>query len=261
MYRRDFLKSIGINAAALLLTDKAFGAQAFAGNSRRPNFLFILVDDLGWKDLGCYGSDFYETPNIDRLAAEGMRFTDAYAACPVCSPTRFSIMTGKYPWRLDVTDYFGAPQPEMLSFEARTPNWLRHMRYKKLLPAPYRDYLPLEETTVANAFKEADYATFYAGKWHLGQDEKYWAEHQGFDINKGGWARGGPYGGNQYFSPYGNPRLDDGPDGEYLPFRLAAETNNFIESAKDKPFFAFLSFYKVHTPLMSVFLALRQPTP
>jgi arylsulfatase A-like enzyme len=119
-----------------------------------------------------------------------------------------------------------------------------------LCPAPYRDSLPLEEVTLAEALREAGYATFFAGKWHLG-GEGFSPEDQGFDVNKGGWASGGPYGGNRYFSPYGNPKLEDGPEGEHLPARLAAETCRFIEGRKDGPFFAFLSFYSVHTPLLA----------
>ncbi len=207
----------------------------------RPNVLFFLVDDLGWRDLSCYGSTFYETPHIDKLAAEGMRFTNAYAACPVCSPTRASIMTGKYPARINATDWFGAPQPH---------NVLRHWtRSKPLLPAPYNESMALEEYTLAEAFKEHGYRTFFAGKWHLGKTEKFWPEHQGFDINKGGHDRGTPPGG--YFSPYKNPRLEDGPKGEHLPDRLARETINFIRDNQDKSFLAYLSFYSVHTPLQS----------
>ncbi len=204
---------------------------------RPPNVVFFLVDDLGWADLGCYGSGFYDTPNVDRLAASGQRFTDAYAACPVCSPTRASILTGKYPARLATTDYFGARQPE---------RWQRNTR---LLPAAYEDRLAHEEVTLAEALEEAGYATFFAGKWHLGP-EGHWPEDQGFDVNRGGITRGGPYGGDKYFSPYGNPRLEDGPAGEHLPDRLATETVRFIEEQKEAPFFAYLSFYSVHTPLM-----------
>jgi arylsulfatase A-like enzyme len=246
MRRRDFLKATGIVATlGLGGSVKAAGpgdGGTRPGARRRPNFVFFLVDDLGWKDLGCYGSPFYETPNVDRLAASGVRFTSAYAACPVCSPTRASIMTGKYPARLRTTDYFGAPQPETVQ-----KHWTRD---KPLLPARYEDRLPLEEVTVAEALKEHGYATFFAGKWHLGP-EGYWPEDQGFDINKGGIERGGPYGGKRYFSPYGNPRLPDGPDGEHLPDRLATETCRFIESHKDRPFLAYLAFYSVHTPLMA----------
>jgi arylsulfatase A-like enzyme len=206
-----------------------------------PNFLFILVDDLGWTDLGCYGSTFYETPNIDRFSEKSMKFTQAYAACPVCSPTRASIMTGKYPARLNTTDWFGAPQPYNVE-----NHWTRN---KPLIPAEYIEYMPLEEITIAEVLKENGYSTFFAGKWHLGI-EGYYPEDQGFDINKGGWERGGPYGPGKYFTPYGNPKLEDGPEGEHLPNRLAQETIDFISMQKDNPFFAYLSFYSVHTPLI-----------
>jgi arylsulfatase A-like enzyme len=203
------------------------------------NVVFFLVDDLGQRDLGCYGSTFYETPNIDRLAKEGARFTDAYAACPVCSPTRASIMSGQWPQRTGVTDYIGAPfQPEQ---------WKRNT---VLLPAPYADRLPPGTPTLASRLKAAGYATLFAGKWHLGP-EGNWPENFGFDVNLGGHSGGGPYGGKGYFSPYNNPRLTDGPAGEHLPDRLATETAKFIEEHKEKPFFAYFSFYDVHTPLMA----------
>lgn len=217
-------------------------AQAGQQKEMPLNFVFFLVDDLGWKDLGCYGSTFYETPNVDALAARGMRFTDAYAACPVCSPTRASILTGKYPARIDTTDYFGAAQPDKLE---------QRKNYRKpLLPARYVDRLPLDEVTIAEAFKQAGYATFFAGKWHLGPPG-FWPEQQGFDVNKGGITRGGPYGPGKYFSPYGNPRLKDGPPGEHLPQRLANEAVKFLEDVGEKPFLLYLSFYSVHTPLMT----------
>ena len=219
-----------------------FSALLFSPSLRGaapPNIVFFLVDDLGQRDLGCYGSTFYETPNLDQLAKDGMLFTDAYAACPVCSPTRASVMTGQWPQRTGITDYIGAPtEPE---------KWKRNT---KLLPAPYSDRLSLDTPTLAKAMKAAGYATFFAGKWHLGP-EGWWPENQGFDINKGGIDRGGPYGGNKYFSPYGNPRLSDGPEGEHLPDRLATETAEFIEANREKPFFAYYSFYDVHTPLMA----------
>jgi arylsulfatase A-like enzyme len=170
-----------------------------------------------------------------------MKFTDAYATCPVSSPTRASILAGKYPARMDTTDWFGAPQPG-----TARKHWTRHNR---LLPAPYQEQLSLKEVTLAETLKRTGYKTFFAGKWHLGETPEFWPEHQGFDINKGGHRRGSPPGG--YFSPYKNPRLEDGPDGEHLPDRLAIETVNFVKTNKDKPFLAFLSFYSVHTPLQS----------
>ncbi len=206
----------------------------------RPNVLFILVDDLGWTDIGAFGSSFYETPHIDALTAKGMKFTNAYAACPVCSPTRASIMSGKYPARLKTTDWFGAPQPTTAS-----KHWTKD---KPLLPAEYVENLPLEETTLAEAFKSNGYDTFFAGKWHLGESPEFWPEHQGFDINKGGYSSGSPRGG-AYFVPYANPRLSDGPPGENLTLRLADETVSYIEQHKEKPFLAYLSFYAVHIPL------------
>lgn len=208
----------------------------------RPNILFILVDDLGWTDIAAFGSSFYETPNVDALARKGVKFTNAYAACPVCSPTRASIMTGKYPARMHTTDWFGAPQPGTVG-----KHWTRN---KPLLPAPYEENLALSETTLAEALKSYGYSTFIAGKWHLGETEAYWPEHQGFDINKGGYSSGSPK-GKGYFAPYANPRLTDGPPGENLTDRLANETVSFIQQHKAGPFFAYLSFYSVHTPLMA----------
>ncbi len=238
MNRRYFLQTAGVAAFSL----SALG-MSNPLPKKKPNFLFILVDDLGWTDLGCFGSSFYETPHLDQLCKESMKFTDAYAACPVCSPTRASIMTGKYPARMDTTDWFGAPQPETAK-----NHWTRN---KPLLPASYHEKMALEEFTLAEAFKEGGYQTFFAGKWHLGGTDKYWPEHQGFDINKGGYKSGSPSGAGKYFPPYGNPRLKDGPDGEHLPDRLATETVRFITNNKNKPFLAYLSFYSVHTPLIA----------
>ncbi|MCK5065932.1 MAG: sulfatase [Bacteroidales bacterium] len=201
----------------------------------KPNFVFILVDDLGWADLGCYGSTFHETPNIDRLAGASMRFTNAYAACPVCSPTRASIMTGKYPARTGVTDWIAGRQ-------VYSPG----LPCDKLLSRDFELEMKLEELTIAEALKAAGYNTFFAGKWHIGEDSVYWPEHQGFDINKGGWSVGSPRGG--YFSPYINPRLESGPEGECLTDRLTDESIRFLEDHATDPFFLYLSFYTVHNP-------------
>ncbi|MCA9081630.1 MAG: sulfatase [Planctomycetaceae bacterium] len=206
--------------------------------AERLNVVLFVADDLGWMDLGCQGSSFYETPNLDRLAAQGMRFTNAYAACPVCSPTRASLQTGRWPQRTGITDYIGAAQPD---------KWKRDTT---LLPAPYSTELAHNETTLAEALRANGYATMFAGKWHLG-GEAYWPEHQGFDINRGGIDRGGPYGGKKYFSPYGNPRLEDGTPGEHIADRLADECGKFIEAHQDEPFFVNYCFYDVHTPLMA----------
>ena len=207
-------------------------AMACSAAEQPPNVVFILADDLGWSDISPNNPNtFYETPNLSRLAASGVRFTDAYAACPVCSPTRASIMTGKYPARLKNTDWFCG------STKGR------------LLPAQYDCKMALEEVTLAETLRANGYATFFAGKWHLGP-EGYYPEDQGFDVNKGGMHRGSPPGGKRYFSPYGNPRLENGPDGEHLPIRLANETVSFMQAHRDEPFLAYLSFYSVHTPLM-----------
>ncbi len=202
----------------------------------RPNVIFILVDDLGWCDLSNEGSSFYETPNIDRIAGAGMKFTRGYAACQVCSPSRASIMTGKYPARLDITDWIGA---------AEGKQWKRNT---KLLPATYRHELPTQDTTIAEAFRENGYRTFFAGKWHLGGEGSLPTDH-GFEINIGANHSGSPPGG--FFSPWNNPQMKDGPQGEYLPLRLGSETATFIESHKDEPFLAFLSFYAVHAPVQT----------
>lgn len=230
------------SSAILLLVLSLFSCQ----KSYQPNFVFFLVDDLGYMDVGFNNpGTFYETPNLDQLASEGMKFTNAYAACPVCSPTRASILSGKYPARLQTTDYFGAEQPEAILEKE-----MKYYLSRPLLPAHYLDRLPLEEVTIAEALKEAGYATFFAGKWHLGP-EGYWPEDQGFDVNAGGIERGGPYGGKRYFSPYGNPRLSDGPEGEHLPDRLASEAIKFIDAHQEEPFLTYISFYSVHTPLMA----------
>ncbi len=205
------------------------GRRVLGGTPRMPNFVFFLIDDMGWRDAACYGSTFYETPNIDRLAASGMRFTDAYAACPVCSPTRASILTGKYPARLNLT------------------NFIPGYRIGRVIPPKYLHHLPLEEVTVAEALKEAGYATCFIGKWHLG-GKGYLPTRQGFDINIGGDQRGHP---PTYFSPYRNAFLPDGPRGEYLTDRLTDEAVKFIEANRQKPFFLYLSHYAVHTPLQS----------
>lgn len=198
----------------------------------RPNIVLILLDDLGYADVGCYGSTLSETPRIDALAAEGVRFTDAYASCPVCSPTRASIQTGKYPARLGLTDYLkGKRSPED----------------SPLLPAPYKDQLDLEETTVAEWLRARGYATAHIGKWHLG-GEPFWPEHQGYDINIGGTGSGMPSG---YVWPKwkGNPPLDGKADGDYLADRLTDEACAYIESHADRPFFLNLCHYSVHIPL------------
>ncbi|MFM7056299.1 MAG: sulfatase [Planctomycetota bacterium] len=226
---------------ALLFSLRSQAAEEHPQSPRsgtRPNVIVFIVDDLGQRDLGCYGSSFYETPHIDRLAQTGVRLSSAYAACPVCSPTRASLVTGLYPQRTGITDYIGAAQPAA---------WKRNTRH---LPAPYTTQLALEHVTIAERLRAEGYATFFGGKWHLGGDG-FLPEDQGFHVNRGGTAQGGPYGGKKYFSPYGNPRLSDGPPGEHLPDRLATEAVKFMEDHRETPFLIWLPFYSVHTPLMA----------
>ncbi|WP_162340547.1 sulfatase [Cyclobacterium salsum] len=232
------LKSNWILLAALLMAS-CQQEQVEQTEKQKPNVLFILADDLGYHDLSCMGSDYYETPNIDRIAHEGMVFTNGYAACQVCSPSRASLMSGKFPARHGITDWIGAKTGEA---------WREAGRFNKLLPPENKDHLDLEYTTLPEAMKAAGYTTFFAGKWHLGGEGSLPEDH-GFDINKGGWDKGSPMGG--FYAPWENPYLESGRDGESLTMRLARETANFIRQEKDKPFFAFLSFYAVHAPIQT----------
>jgi arylsulfatase A-like enzyme len=217
------------------------------------NVVFIMADDLGYMDTGFNNPEtFYDTPNLNGLAKQAMRFTAGYAACPVCSPTRSSILTGQYPARTRNTDYFGGPNGfQELPADAAKPKSAKPGKFsgRPLLPAAYLSRLAASHTTIAEAFKAKGYATMHAGKWHLGPKGSWPGDH-GFDVNIGGVEGGGPYGGKGYFSPYGNPNLPDGPPGEHLPDRLATEVSKFITAHKDQPFFVYLPFYSVHTPLM-----------
>lgn len=239
-----------MKALALLV---ALGLSALAKPA--TNVIFIMADDLGYMDVGFNNPNtFHDTPALNGLAKESMVFTAGYAACPVCSPTRSSILTGQYPARTRNTDFFGGPNGHQVmptkTDEAKIDGKMKRVSKRPLLPAPYLERLAAEHITLAEALKAKGYATMHAGKWHLGP-EGSWPTDHGFDINKGGIDRGGPYGGKKYFSPYGNPNLSDGPDGEHLPDRLAQEVAKFIGKNKDKPFFVYLPFYSVHTPLMA----------
>ncbi len=193
-----------------------------------PNFVFILIDDLGWRDLSCCGSTFYETPCLDRLAAEGVRFTRAYAASPVCSPTRAALLSGKSPARVGITQY------------------IEGHAVGRLCDVPYFAGLPLSELSLAAALREGGYQTWHVGKWHLGGEITGPRRH-GFDVNLGGSGWGYPRGG--YYSPYGMPNLADGPAGEYLTDRLTDEAIALVRSRGDKPFFLNLWHYAVHIPI------------
>jgi arylsulfatase A-like enzyme len=216
-------------------------APIAAETPRKPNVVIVLADDLGWADLGCYGSKFHSTPHLDKLASTAVRFTDAYASCPVCSPTRAALMTGKYPARLHLTDWLpGRPdRPD-----------------QRLLRPAFRQELPLEEVTIARVLKNAGYTTGHVGKWHLGGDG-FGPDKHGFDFTVGGNQAGSPL---SYFAPYKSvdratgkerfmPGLEKAPDGEYLTDRLTAEAVQFIEKNKDRPFFLYLAHYAPHIPL------------
>jgi len=229
MNRRGFIKSIGLGAAAFALRE--FEAKVIGGSSpvkdvtSKPNFLFILADDFGWSQLGCYGSDFYETPNIDRLARQGMKFTDAYAACPVCSPTRASIMTGRYPARLHLTDFIaGGNYP-----------------HEKYTQPEWQKYLPLEEVTIAEILKSAGYATASFGKWHLSITKKppgslpYNPEKQGFDES---------------FVTY-KPSARSDPEGDtHNVGAITQRSLDFLDRHKDCPFFLYVTHNTIHAPAL-----------
>ncbi|MEM9364674.1 MAG: sulfatase [Planctomycetota bacterium] len=204
----------------------------------RPNVLIILVDDLGLHDLSIEGSTFYQTPHIDALARGGMRFTQGYANCRVCSPSRASIQLGTFTARHGITQWIGGK------------SGTDYNRNDPLLPADYVRALPAEQTTIAEAMKSAGYQTFFAGKWHLGGEGSLPTDH-GYDINIGGHDRGSPPGG--FFAPYKNPKMEDGPAGESLTLRLARETSDYIEGVgqEDPPFMAMLAFYTVHAPVQT----------
>jgi arylsulfatase A-like enzyme len=194
-----------------------------------PNILLILIDDLGWTDLTCYGSGFYETPNLDRLASQGMLFTDAYSSSPVCSPTRASILSGKYPARVGVTQYIPGHT------------------VGRLQDVPYFHALPASEYSIASALRDGGYQTWHVGKWHLGGSETSPEQH-GFTENIAGFGWGMPHCG--FFSPYGMENLSDGPDGEYLTDRLTTDAIELINSRdQGRPFFLNLAHYAVHIPI------------
>ncbi len=221
--RRGFL-SAAVGGAAVAALD----AQ---GRGRQPNFVFFLIDDLGWKDVGFNGSRFYSTPNIDALAARGMRFTNAYAACPVCSPTRASILTGKYPARLGITNFLPGKHT---------------LPYSKLVAPLSKQFLPLEETTIAEELRIAGYTSAAIGKWHLG-GPPYYPEKQGFDVNVAGTDSGAP---KSHFFPgwNGNPPIQ-AAQGAYLADALTDAAEDFIQKNAKRPFFVYLAHYGVHIPL------------
>jgi len=217
-----------LRSLALLLLLSAAAVRA-ADPPRRPNVIVILADDLGWTDLACFGSDLHETPHLDGLARDGMRFTQSYSACTVCSPTRAALMTGKYPARLHVTDWIPGAMPD--NPKLMVPDWTK--------------YLPASETTIAELFRSRGYATASIGKWHLGGEASYPDKH-GFDLNVAGTDKAQP---PSYLAPWKIPTLTEGKEGDYLTDRLADEAVGFVERSKDRPFFLYLPHFAVHTPI------------
>jgi len=206
-----------------------------ATESSRPNFVIIFLDDLGWADPAVYGSRWHRTPNFDALAERSIRFTEAYAASPVCSPSRAALLTGRSPARLKLTDWLPGRPPD--------PR-------KPLVPATFVGELPLEEVTIAERLREAGYATAHIGKWHLG-GEGFGPTDQGFDLNIAGDHTGTP---RSYFYPYENeqgimPGLEEGEPGEYLTDRLTEEAVRFMTANAGRPFFVYLAHSALHVPL------------
>jgi len=230
MRRRDFIRSVSVGAAACVLPSLGSVPLCLARSvaqkrpSSRPNVVFILADDLGWSQIGCYGSDFYQTPHIDRLAAQGMRFTDAYAACPVCSPTRASIMTGKYPARLHLTDFIAGGK----------------FPYERLCQPDWQKFLPLEEMTLGELFRSRGYATASFGKWHLSIAKKppeslpYNPDKQGFD---------------QYMVTYKPSSKADPETDAHNVEAITQKSLAFLAENRDRPFFLYVTHNSIHNPL------------
>jgi arylsulfatase A-like enzyme len=244
MNRREFLKNCAVAAKGFALSS---GALAAAGcilsgepaqarhNQKRPNIVFIFIDDMGWRDVGFMGSRYYETPNIDRLAAQGMVFTNAYSNAPNCAPARACLLSGQY-----------GPRHGVYTVDSSSRG---RSKFRKLIPIENTTVLNSNIVTIAEAIKPAGYVSASIGKWHLGNDPQSGPIGQGFDVNVAGYSAGHPKKG--YFVPYNNPELPDGPEGEYLTDRLTDEALNFIETNKDQPFFLYLPHYAVHTPLQA----------
>ncbi len=228
------LLMLGRSRYSIFLTALFLFLSALPLFSQRPNIILILADDLGWRDVGYMGSRFYETPSIDRLAASGMVFTDAYANAPNCAPSRAALLTGLYAPRTGI-------------YTVNSPARGRSI-YRRLIPAPNKTVLDTSFVTIAEALRKNGYVCASIGKWHLGDPPLFGPEAQGFDLNVAGWHSGHP---KSYFSPYHNPYLPDGPEGEYLTDRLTAEAEMFIERNKDRPFFLYFPHYAVHTPLQA----------
>jgi len=247
--RREFLKKMGLAAVGLTFAGIGYRCTQGAAN---PNIILINVDDLGWTDLGCFGSEYYETPNIDKLASNGMKFTNGYAACAVCSPTRASLMTGRYPARLGLTDWIRFSNDDKAVKAGKNPTEYVIDKDRELACPPNPFWMEHDEITIAEVLKKTGYTTCHIGKWHLGPED-WFPDKQGFDFNIGGCDYGQP---PSYFDPYHRdkrlpniPTLSPRKKGEYLTDREADEAVAFIKDHKDKPFFLNMCHYAVHTPI------------
>jgi arylsulfatase A-like enzyme len=222
------MRSVPVMLALILAATVAAAAA-----SQPPNIVLIMADDLGWTDLSVYGSSYYQTPNIDTLASQGVRFTNAYA-CSNCAPTRAALMSGRY-----------SPRTGIYTVESGDRGL---DKFRKMVAADNKTELALSEVTIAELLKSRGYRTAHMGKWHLGGGE-HLPTRQGFDVNVAGDEKGNP-GRNGYFSPYQVTNISDGPEGEYLTDRLSTEAVSFIRDSKDDPFFLYMCYYTVHTPIL-----------
>ncbi len=249
--RRSLVNKSILGTAGLAMLATGIG-KAEGARENKPNIIMLLVDDLGWRDVGFNGSRFYETPNIDRLAAKSMIFNQAYAACAVSSPTRASLQTGRYPARIGITDWIRA-RFQVQDGKIETPPPYEENGDRKLRTPSNPYWMELEEVTIAELLKTNGYFTCHAGKWDLGPDD-YYPEKQGYDVNIAGCDMGQPV---NYFDPYANkqgvtfPNLIPRKEGEYLEDRLVDELTKVIREHKDQPFFINMCYYAVHTPLMA----------
>ncbi|MCK4293209.1 MAG: sulfatase-like hydrolase/transferase [Planctomycetes bacterium] len=233
MDRRDFLKKCAaVGAGGFVLSNRTLKVRAGA---KKPNIVFIMIDDMGARDVGFMGSEYYETPNIDELVGEGMVFTNAYANAANCAPTRACFLTGQYSPRHGVYTVGNSARGSSSD--------------RRLIPIANDTTLDSHHITIAEVLKPAGYVSVSIGKWHMGTDPDLGPIGQGFDVNVGGFSAGSPPGG--YFSPYKNPELPNGPDGEYLTDRLTDEALKFIDANKDRPFFLYMTHYAVHTPIQA----------
>lgn len=231
---------IKIALAGVFFATFAFAQFNGRAEVKPPNVLFILVDDLGWMDLGCNGSTYYQTPNIDALAKTGTRYTHAYSASPLCSPTRASIMTGLYPGRLGFWNAAGHLPQVVLE-----PNYPpRAKPYNPMIDPQSVTRLKTSYPNTYQAFKQAGYVIGHFGKWHLGSDP-YLPTNFGADVNLPGGSYPGP---PRYYSPYKMAGFPDGPAGEFIDDRLEKEIEKFLKENKGKPFFINYWMFSVHGP-------------